>query len=84
MENEIILTEPELRTYDGLRKPMLVAYHGDIYDVSQCPHWKQGMHEGIHFPGQDLSKELVDAPHREEVFSRPCVKRVGRLAEFDE
>jgi hypothetical protein len=38
------------------------------------------MHEQLHFAGLDLTGELIEAPHGEEVFSRPCVKRVGRLA----
>jgi predicted heme/steroid binding protein len=38
------------------------------------------MHERTHFPGQDLSGEIKDAPHGEEVFLRPCVKRAGILA----
>jgi predicted heme/steroid binding protein len=37
------------------------------------------MHEQLHFPGQDLTSELPDAPHAEDVFSRPCVKVIGRL-----
>ncbi len=37
------------------------------------------MHEHLHWPGQDLTNELPDAPHKDEVFTRPCVKRVGIL-----
>lgn len=70
----------ELRRYDGDDGVMLVAYKGIIYDVSDCPRWRRGLHEGLHFPGQDLTFELEDAPHLEEVFSRPCVRRVGLLA----
>jgi predicted heme/steroid binding protein len=40
------------------------------------------LHEGMHFPGQDLTTELSDAPHGEEVFSRPCVRLVGRLSDY--
>jgi predicted heme/steroid binding protein len=56
-----------------------VAYNNIVYDVTDCPRWQSDMHERLHFPGQDLSSELVDAPHEEDVFSRPCVKIVGRL-----
>jgi predicted heme/steroid binding protein len=38
------------------------------------------MHEFLHFPGQDLTSELAEAPHMEEVFKHDCVKIVGRLA----
>jgi len=39
------------------------------------------MHERLHFPGQDLTSELPDAPHKKDVFTRPCVKVVGKLEE---
>ena len=73
-------TERELRRYNGDRRsPKYVAYAGIVYDVSDCPKWRPDLHEDLHFPGQDLTSELPDAPHGEEVFSRPCVKRVGWL-----
>jgi predicted heme/steroid binding protein len=37
----------------------------------------------MHFPGQDLSGEMEDAPHKEDVFNRPCVKIVGWLKPLD-
>ena len=76
---EIILSEAQLRRYDGEDKPMYVAFEGVIYDVSECPHWLRGLHQGLHFPGQDLSNEITEAPHGNEVFTFPCVRRVGRL-----
>jgi predicted heme/steroid binding protein len=42
------------------------------------------MHEQLHFPGQDLTSELPDAPHKGEVFKHDCVKIVGRLAADEE
>jgi len=77
MESEF--TEAELRRFDGEAGPMYVAFDGVVYDVSDCPHWRTGFHQGLHFPAQDLTNELADAPHTAEVFTRPCVKRVGRL-----
>jgi predicted heme/steroid binding protein len=74
-----LFTPEELLHYDGEDGPIYVAYQGIVYDVSDCPKWRQGMHENLHFPGLDLSGEMSEAPHREEVFRRPCVKRVGRL-----
>jgi predicted heme/steroid binding protein len=59
---------------------MYVAYKGLIFDVTDCPKWRHGNHEGLHFPGQDLSDELDNnAPHAGGVFSHPCVKIIGRL-----
>lgn len=75
-----IFTETELRRYSGEDgDPMYIAYQGIVYDVSGCPKWRRGMHENLHYPGQDLSSEISDAPHQAEVFTRPCVKRVGVL-----
>lgn len=72
----------ELRRADGERgAPRFVAYRGVVYDVSECPKWRTGLHEGLHFPGQDLTGELPEAPHAEEVFERPCVRQVGMLEE---
>lgn len=75
-----LVTEQELRRNDGGRgSRKYVAHNGIVYDVTDCPKWRQDLHEDLHFPGQDLTSELPDAPHAEEVFSRPCVKIVGRL-----
>jgi predicted heme/steroid binding protein len=57
-----------------------IACGGIVYDVTDCPKWRTDMHEQLHFAGQDLSSELPDAPHKEEVFTRPCLRIVGRLA----
>ena len=61
----------------GTRK--FIAYAGIVYDVTDCPKWRGDLHENLHFPGQDLSSELEESPHKEDVFTRPCVKIVGRL-----
>ena len=73
-------TELELRRGNGERgHPKLVACQGVVYDVTDCPKWRMDMHEQLHWPGQDLTGEMADAPHKLEVFVRPCVKRVGIL-----
>lgn len=73
-------TEQQLRRYTGERGyPMYIAYAGIVYDVTHCPKWRRGMHENQHWPGQDLTTELADAPHTASVFSHPCAKPVGRL-----
>lgn len=76
---EILLTEQQLHRFNGEDGPMYIAYQGVVYDVSECPKWRTGMHENLHFPGLDLSGEMGEAPHKGEVFSRPCVKKIGRL-----
>ncbi len=79
MPEKLLITKKELQRYDGEDLPMVIAYKGELYDVSHCPHWKHGLHEGLHFPGQDLTAELPDAPHGEEVFFRACVHKAGML-----
>ena len=37
---------------------MYVAYAGVVYDVTDCPKWRRGLHENLHWPGQDLTAEL--------------------------
>ena len=61
----------------GTRK--FIAYKGIVYDVTDCPKWRPDLHENLHFPGQDLTSELPEAPHKEEVFKHDCVKIIGRL-----
>ena len=74
------ITFSDLRLNTGERSTRKwIAYNGIVYDVTDCPRWRNEVHELLHFPGQDLSSELIDAPHEEDVFSRPCVKVVGRL-----
>src|SRR5687768_8339686 len=75
-----IITEAELRRNTGERGTRkFIAYGGIIYDVTDCPKWRLDLHENLHFPGQDLTSELPEAPHKEEVFSRPCVRAIGKL-----
>lgn len=71
----------EIRRYDGEDGPMLVAFRGKVFDVTSCPHWRSGIHENLHFPAQDLTSEFPQAPHGEEVFTRPCVRMVGYLVD---
>ena len=77
---ERIVTEMELRRNTGERgSRKFIAHAGIVYDVTDCPKWRLDLHENLHFPGQDLTSELPDAPHKEEVFTRPCIKIVGKL-----
>lgn len=77
---ERIISLVELRRNNGdLGARKFIAYQGIVYDVTDCPRWRLEMHERQHFSGLDLTSELPDAPHKAEVFSRPCVKVIGRL-----
>lgn len=78
--SERVFTEAELKHYNGERgRPAYIAHAGVVYDVSDCPKWRTGQHEQLHFAGFDLTRSLHKAPHQAEVFGRPCVKRVGIL-----
>jgi len=79
MSEEIEITVHELRQYYGDVRPMYVSYNGIVYDVTNSFRWRNGLHEGQHFSGQDLTSELADAPHGEDVFRHPAVKRIGIL-----
>ncbi len=51
------------------RTEVWIAYKGIIYDVSKSKLWEKGTHYE-HWAGQDLTDELKDAPHTEEVFEK--------------
>ncbi|MCH6198486.1 cytochrome b5 [Aquiflexum sp. LQ15W] len=72
-------TKQQLALRNGQDKPEIwVAYHGEIYDVSDSRLWKNGKHYE-HWAGQDLTDELPDAPHTAEVFRK--FKIIGLLTE---
>ena len=78
--HDTYITEAELRRHSGERGTRkYIACRGIVYDVTDCPKWRLDVHENLHFPGQDLTSELPDAPHKDDVFLRPCVKVVGRF-----
>ncbi|WP_113654358.1 cytochrome b5 domain-containing protein [Pedobacter namyangjuensis] len=63
-------TKQQLALRNGQDKPQIwVAYKGLIYDVGASRLWKNGKHYE-HWAGQDLTKELADAPHTETVFEK--------------
>lgn len=77
---ELKISLAQLRRNNGDRgAPKWIAHEGVVYDVSDCPRWRKEIHENLHFPGQDLTSELPEAPHTASVFQNPCVKIVGRL-----
>lgn len=75
-----VISLAELKRHTGERGTRkFIAHQGIVYDVTDCPKWRLDMHEWLHFPGQDLTSELPEAPHKEEVFKHDCVIIVGRL-----
>jgi predicted heme/steroid binding protein len=70
-------TRAYLALRNGQDKPEVwVAYNGLIYDVTRSRLWLRGKHYE-HWAGQDLTDELKDAPHTENVFDRFTV--IGKL-----
>ena len=75
-----IVSEIELKRNTGERGTrMWVAFNGFVYDVTDCPKWRTGLHELLHFAGQDLTSEFPEAPNKLEVLERDCVKMIGKL-----
>lgn len=51
------------------KEEIWIAYKGLIYDVTNSRLWRNGKHYE-HWAGQDLTKELADAPHNANVFDK--------------
>jgi len=62
-------TRDELSKYDGLDgRPAYVSYSGAVYDVSESDLFIDGDHLG-HDLGMDLTVEMDDAPHGDELLA---------------
>ena len=62
------LTRKELARYNGKNNfPAYIAYNGKVYDVSESFLWKEGQHQVLHNAGCDLTKELDQAPHGDDI-----------------
>jgi predicted heme/steroid binding protein len=73
-----IFSRNELALHNGQDKETIyVAFQGLVYDVASSRLWKNGKHYE-HWAGQDLTRELEDAPHTAKVFEKFEV--VGRLS----
>lgn len=72
-----IITRSQLSLRNGQDKPEVwIAFKGNVYDVSGSRLWKMGKHYE-HWAGQDLTDELKDAPHTDQVFEK--FKIIGKL-----
>ncbi|MEM2102481.1 MAG: cytochrome b5 domain-containing protein [Candidatus Bathyarchaeia archaeon] len=78
MSTEKKFTLEELKKYDGKNgKPAYIAYKGKVYDVTESLLWLDGEHQAQHMAGRDLTEDMNQAPHGEELLER--VKLVGIL-----
>ncbi|GAB3731567.1 cytochrome b5 domain-containing protein [Spirosoma lituiforme] len=72
-----VFTRSQLALRNGQdRDEIWCAYEGVIYDLTASRLWRQGKHYE-HWAGQDLTDELLDAPHTNKVFAR--FTAVGKL-----
>ena len=75
--NKKLYSKAQLALRNGSDKEEIwIAYKGMIYDVSKSKLWRDGKHYE-HWAGQDLTDELIDAPHTNQVFEKFDI--VGRL-----
>jgi len=76
---ERIFTLAELAEFDGQDgQPAYVAVDGVVYDVSDLSRWLGGLHMNLHIAGEDLSEDILKAPHSKAMLQR--AKVVGKLA----
>lgn len=72
-----VFTRSQLALRNGQdRDEIWCAYEGVVYDLTASRLWRQGKHYE-HWAGQDLTDELLDAPHTNKVFAR--FTAVGKL-----
>ena len=61
----------DLAKFDGKEgRPIYVALHGKVIDVSESKLWKDGLHMKRHHAGNDLSTDIKAAPHTAEMLDR--------------
>ena len=77
MKELVSITRAQLALRNGQDKPEIwIAYQGKVYDVTHSRLWRNGKHYE-HWAGQDLTDELKDAPHTNQVFEK--LMQVGVL-----
>lgn len=71
------ITKQQLSLRNGQDRPEIwIAFKGVVYDVGLSRLWRNGKHYE-HWAGQDLTAELEEAPHNENVFDK--FEAIGRL-----
>lgn len=71
-------SKEQLALRNGQDRPEIwVAFRGLVYDLGSSRLWKNGKHYE-HWAGQDLTDELLGAPHTDKVFEK--FKAIGQLA----
>lgn len=70
----------KIKEFNGKEgRPAYIAFKGKVYDVSNSSLWKDGVHLGSHFAGEDLTESIVRAPHAEEVLRKYHI--IGELSQ---
>lgn len=70
-------TKAQLSLRNGQdRDEIWVAFKGEIFDVTASKMWRNGKHYE-HWAGQDLTPEMEDAPHAQDVFGK--FEKIGKL-----
>ncbi len=84
MGGERRFTIQELKEYDGKEgKPAYAVFKGKVYDISNSPLWKNGIHAVKHFAGVDLTENMLSAPHGEEILIKfHIVGELGKEKSF--
>ncbi len=64
MSGDMTFTADELAKYDGTDgNPAYIAVDGVVYDVTDVPQWREGLHNGF-TAGRDLTEEIKTvSPH---------------------
>jgi predicted heme/steroid binding protein/CheY-like chemotaxis protein/uncharacterized membrane protein len=64
-------TLAELAQYDGQDgRAAYLAFKSKVYDATGSRLWKLGKHGMVHLAGADLTEEIANAPHGEQVLAR--------------
>lgn len=78
------ITIKELGEFDGRNEKLgYISYKGNVYDVTESSLWKDGIHGGKHFAGNDLTESFKNAPHNEKVLMKfPVIGKIVKERSF--
>jgi predicted heme/steroid binding protein len=66
-----VFTRKDLEQFNGKNgAPAYIAFNGEVYDVTKSFLWLGGRHQVLHSAGTDLTGQLREAPHSEEVLRK--------------